>query len=569
MRKALLRTGTAIGAALLLTACSPGGFNSVELSNDPSAGDVPEITFETPVEVEENQTKVLREGDGAEIQDGSVLLAQAVIYRGSDGEEVGESYSSGAGQILKVDSDLKERLPELYDALTQMKVGGILAYSSPATAGQSGQEGDNSTSVEVYEIVQEIPTQIEGEMSDSPDGLPEVTENDDRVPEFGEIDGDAPDEMVSDYLIEGDGDAVEAGQTAVVNYVGARWEDGETFDSSWEAGAPAALPLDNAIAGWSEGLEGKKVGSRVILSVPADKAYGTTEELGEDSGYPTGDLLFVVDILAAVDTPEPEPLPDPTASVVNEGDGDQIDEGDTLLVTRATVTNGEPGDATPSVMSLDETLKDEDPFTYDQLKDAKVGTSVDITTSSRAGAGQISESTTRYTVREIIPTEVDGLMEPTPEGLPMVTQTDGGDPEIAQPERDAPDDLVSEYLIEGDGPEVEDGQTVAVNYVGVRWEDGEVFDSSYERGTPTAFPLDGVIDGWSEGLKGKNVGSRVIISIPADKAYGTQEEIEESGNTTAPAGDLLFVVDILGATDTPAAASASPSPAAASPSPSE
>lgn len=560
MRKAWLTTGTAIGAALLLTACSSGGFNSVELTNDPSGGQVPEVTFETPVEVEENQTKVLREGDGAQIEDGSVLLAQAVIYRGSDGEEVGESYSSGAGQILKVDSGLKERLPELYDTLTDMKVGGILAYSSPSTAGNSGQEGDNSTSVEVYEIVQEIPTEIQGEMSDSPEGLPSVTQNDDGVPEFGEISGDAPEGMVSEYLIEGDGAEVQEGQTAVVNYVGARWENGETFDSSWKTGTPAVLPLDNAIAGWSEGLVGKKVGSRVILSIPADKAYGTTEELGEDSDYPTGDLLFVVDILAAVDTPEPEPLPEPTASVVNEGDGEEVSEGDTLLMTSAAVTNGEPGQATPTVMTLDEAMKEEDSFTYDQLKDARVGTTVDITRSTDAGAGQVTETTTRYTVREIVPSEIDGLMSPTPEGLPMVTQTEGGAPEISTPEGDAPNDVVSEYLIEGDGPEVQEGQTVAVNYVGVRWEDGEVFDSSYERGAPIAFPLDGVIEGWSDGLVGKKVGSRVIISIPADKAYGTQEEVEGSQNPSAPSGDLIFVVDILGATDTPAAASASPTP---------
>ena len=53
-----------------------------------------------------------------------------------------------------------------------------------------------------------------------------------------------------------------------------------------------------------EGLEGKKEGSRVILSVPVGQAYGTEKDLGEDSDYPAGSLLFVVDIQAAVDTPE-------------------------------------------------------------------------------------------------------------------------------------------------------------------------------------------------------------------------------------------------------------------------
>lgn len=560
MRKALLRTGTAIGAAVLLTACSSGGFNSVELNNDPADGEVPEITFETPVEVEENETKVLRDGDGADIEDGSTLLVQAALYGGADGQEMGESYSSGAGQVLKVDDDLKERLPELHDALTGMKIGGIVAYSSPNTAGQSGQEGDNSTAVEVYEVVEEIPSGIDGEMQDSPEGLPEVTENDEGAPQIAKPEGDAPEDLVSDYLIEGDGEEVQEGQTVVVDYVGARWEDGEVFDSSWETGTPAALSLENAINGWTEGLEGKKVGSRVMMSIPADQAYGTEEDLGEDSGYPTGDLVFVVDLLAAVDTPEPEPLPEPTSSIVNEGDGDEVDEGDTLLTTTATVTSGEVGQQTPMVMTLNDAMREEDSFTYDRLADARVGTSVDITRTTDSGAGQTAETTTRYTVREIIPREIEGEMQPASDGMPAVTEAEDGTPQIAQPEGDAPDDVVSDYLIEGDGDEVQEGQTVAVNYVGVRREDGEVFDSSYERGEPTAFPLDQVIDGWSDGLVGKKAGSRVMISVPADKAYGTQEEIDESGNSGAPAGDLIFVVDILGATDTPEAPSAEPSP---------
>ncbi|ROZ63733.1 hypothetical protein EDL96_05100 [Kocuria soli] len=563
MRKALLRTGTAIGAAVLLTACTSGGFNSVELSNDPADGEVPEVTFDTPVEVDENQTKVLREGDGEEIEDGSTLLVQAALYRGSDGEELGESYSSGAGQVLKVNSEMKDQLPELYEALTGgMKVGGILAYSSPSTAGNSGQEGDESTSVEVYEIVEKIPSEIDGEMKDSPEGLPEVTENDEGVPEIGDMDEEAPKDLVAENLIDGDGAEVKEGQTVVVDYVGARWEDGKPFESTWDSGTPAALPLDTSIEGWSEGLVGKKVGSRVILSVPADKAYGTEEELGADSGYPTGDLLFVVDILAAEDTPEPEPLPDPTSSTVNEGDGQEVNDGDTLLMTSAPVQDGEAADATPSVVTLDDSMREEDSFLYDQLSKARVGTTVDVTTTSDAGAGQTTESTTRYSVREVIPSEIEGEMQPTPEGLPAVTETEDGTPEIAKPEGDAPKDVTSEYLIEGDGAEVKEGQTVAVNYVGARWEDGEVFDSSYERGQPTAFPLDGVIEGWSEGLVGKKAGSRVIISVSSDKAYGSKEEIEESGNTGAPEGDLVFVVDILGASDTPAAADASPSASA-------
>lgn len=552
VRKPLLVTGTAMSAALLLVGCSGGGgLRSVEITDeDRDPGQSPSVDFETPVKVEGNETKVLEEGDGADVDPGDTLMVQMSIYSGSDKSPLGESYSQGAGQVLSFDDDLKERVPELYEAMDGMKVGGVVAYSSDATAGQSGQEDDDSTAVEVYEIIDEIPSGVEGEMKDSPEGLPAVTENDEGVPEIAKPEGDAPDEVRSEYLIEGDGEEVAEGDTVVADYVGVRWEDGEAFDSSYENGSPAALPLDTMIPGWAEGLEGKKAGSRVIMSVPAEKAYGTAEELGEDSGYPTGDLVFVVDILSTYDTPEPEPLPEPTASVVNEGDGDEVEDGDTLLVRTAPVSDGEPQQEQDQVMRVDDDLAEKDQFVHDQLADARVGTSVDITSSTDDGTGQVQETTVRYTVQEILPGSPEGEMAPSPEGLPQVFEGEDGTPLFQTPQGEAPDEVVAQPLIEGDGDEVQAGDTVAVDYVGVRWEDGEVFDSSYERGVPTAFPLDAVIPGWSEGLEGQKVGSRVLISVPADKAYGTQEEVDAEGSGS-PAGALLFVVDILGATDAP------------------
>ena len=552
MRKPLLVTGTAMSAALLLVGCSGGGgLRSVEISDDErTAGEAPSIDFETPIKVEGNETQVLEEGDGEEIDPGDTLMVQMSIYGGGDKSELGESYSQRAGQVLSFDDDLKERVPELYEAMEGMKVGGVVAYSSDATAGQSGTEGDDSTAVEVYEIVDEIPSGIDGEMKDSPDGLPTVTEDDNGDPAIAAPEGEAPEEVTSEYLIEGDGEEVGEGDTVVADYVGVRWDDGEVFDSSYESGSPAALPLETMIPGWAEALEGKKTGSRVIMSIPAEKAYGTAEELGEDSEYPAGDLVFVVDLLASYDTPEPEPLPDPTADVVNEGDGEEVEDGDTLLVRTGTVADGEPQQQQDQVMRVDEDLAESDQFVHDQLAQARVGTSVDITSSTDDGTGQVQETTVRYTVQEILPETPDGEMAASTDGLPQVTEGEDGTPQIETPSGDAPDEVVTQTLIAGDGAEVQADDTVAVDYVGVRWEDGEVFDSSYERGVPTAFPLSAVISGWSEGLEGQKVGSRVLLSIPADKAYGTQEEVDAEGSGS-PAGDLLFVVDILGAAESP------------------
>ncbi|KUP97236.1 FKBP-type peptidyl-prolyl cis-trans isomerase [Thermobifida cellulosilytica] len=148
------------------------------------------------------------------------------------------------------------------------------------------------------------------------------------------------------------------------------------------------------------------------------------------------------------------------------------------------------------------------------------------------------------------------------DGLPTVTDNGRAIPDITIPENtEAPKDLKAVTLIEGDGPEVTEGQQIVVQYTGVRWDDGKVFDSTWNTGLPERAaaenedtdgdPLSfqigvgGVIEGWDEGLVGQRVGSRVLLVIPEDKAYG--KEAEERGQ---PAGTLVFVVDLLGAYNT-------------------
>lgn len=278
--------------------------DSVELAQDPSEGTAPSVTFETPLQVSEADTKVLREGDGEDLNEGDNILLQAALFKGSDGSSLGDTYSQGAGQVLKLDDQLKEAIPEMHDALVEAKEGAIIAYSSPDT---SGAAGDESTSVEVYQVAKKILAPLNEEMKDTSEKMPIVTQDDQGTPTIEKPSGDEPKDLHTEVLIEGDGQEVSETDTVVANYVGVRWEDGEVFDSSYDKNAPASFPLDNVIEGWKEGLKGQKVGSRVLLAVPTDQAYGTEKQLGEDSQYPAGSLVFVVDILGAVPTPEPAP----------------------------------------------------------------------------------------------------------------------------------------------------------------------------------------------------------------------------------------------------------------------
>ncbi len=134
-------------------------------------------------------------------------------------------------------------------------------------------------------------------------------------------------------------------------------------------------------------------------------------------------------------------------------------------------------------------------------------------------------------------------------GFPTVALADSGEPTITLPGGDAPTDVAIETLKRGDGATVADGDTVLVQYTGVKWSDGSVFDSSWTRGAPASFATNQVVPGFSQALVGQTVGSQVLVVIPPAFGYG-----EASADNSAPlAGEtLVFVIDIL-ATQAPSA----------------
>ena len=67
------------------------------------------------------------------------------------------------------------------------------------------------------------------------------------------------------------------------------------------------------------------------------------------------------------------------------------------------------------------------------------------------------------------------------------------------------------------------GATVEVHYVGVEYDTGDEFDSSWNRGESISFPLRGLIQGWQDGIPGMRVGGRRQLTIPPEQAYGPAE----------------------------------------------
>ena len=95
------------------------------------------------------------------------------------------------------------------------------------------------------------------------------------------------------------------------------------------------------------------------------------------------------------------------------------------------------------------------------------------------------------------------------------------------------------------GPSPDANDEVTVHYEGTLL-DGTVFDSSYERGEPITFPLNGVIKGWSEGVQLMNVGDKYKFYIPGDLAYD-----QSPRSPGGPGSTLIFTVELLGVDEVP------------------
>jgi peptidylprolyl isomerase len=123
----------------------------------------------------------------------------------------------------------------------------------------------------------------------------------------------------------------------------------------------------------------------------------------------------------------------------------------------------------------------------------------------------------------------------------VMSGTDATKPEVDFPGGPPPTELVIADLTVGDGAEAKPGETVRVHYLGVDYESGGEFDSSWNRGESIEFPLRGLIKGWQDGIPGMKVGGRRQLTIPPELAYGPA-----GGGHRLSGRTLIFIIDLLG-----------------------
>lgn len=352
MHTSRLRTSTVLlsVSALALTAC--GGVEGTGLGDSDSLSVVEltvreeegqrgaEVLINGEIDAAENSSRVLSAGDGEEVDTSSIIEYNLAAVDPESGDIQTDSFGQPLPSMMWLPQlEASENAADdfVYDAFTMdgVTVGSELAIFMAASA-----ETGNRDQLFAVRLEDQYPNHASGEVQEQSGDLPQIDNEIGQAPELVDHDteAEAPEELTSEVLIAGDGEQLADDDYVFVQYRGWRWEDGEEFDGSWiteeEAAAaeeaqdsdgeeavepsPTTPQLGDAgdpgqpfpfsltggvIEGWIEGVKGHRVGDRVLLVIPADQAYGEAE--GEDGmtadGRPGGTLIFVVDIIKAID----------------------------------------------------------------------------------------------------------------------------------------------------------------------------------------------------------------------------------------------------------------------------
>lgn len=273
-----------------------------------------------------------------------------------------------------------------------------------------------------------------------------------------------------------------------------------------------------------------------------------------DSVKVTGDFLKT----PTVTVPSPLKTSDVERTVLIKGTGAEAKTGSSVDIALAAY-NGTTGKALTTAVGFDgqatQTITVDDktfvPGLVRAVECLPVGSRVVLTAPAKTAFGtadisqlKLSDTDTVVFVADIAgiaPTRADGkTVAPTP-GFPTVTlDAKTGEPSITIPKADPPTETEIAVLKQGDGDTVQSGDTVTVQYKGVLWRNGQMFDSSWSRNEVATFQTTRVVKGFQKALEGQKVGSQVIAVIPPADGYGDQGSGDVKATDT-----MVFVIDIL------------------------
>jgi len=323
LRRLRRPAAAAIGAALLFPALAACGDSSGKDSGSDakaSASATPELkavtfsgdvgkelksTWHTTVDSPESSTvTTLVKGSGPTIADGDTVSAYLYLGDGTTKKDAYSDYTNGSPESIPNTDKLSDLFTKiLADATYGSRVAAVTSATQlfgPSGNSQLGIDAKDSLVV-VADLVEQAavsPTPTDDQAHDaSPSTQPKVVEQKGKPTglDFKGIAEPALDTPVQRVVLKkGTGPAVKASDTVTVNYLGETYQAKSPFDESFSK-TPLTSSLSGLIQGWSIGLTGVNVGSRVLLQIPPSYGYGAE---GSGSTIPgNATLWFVIDVL--------------------------------------------------------------------------------------------------------------------------------------------------------------------------------------------------------------------------------------------------------------------------------
>ncbi|WP_018656432.1 FKBP-type peptidyl-prolyl cis-trans isomerase [Actinomadura flavalba] len=311
--RAGVRPGSAGALALVLAAglvaggCSSGGDVQVEVKGD--RGAAPKVTFPKDTEPEDGfAVKTLEKGEGRKVAKGDLVVANYVGYRwnGSGHRLLASSFDARVPERFQ----LGKVVPGLDRALEGVAAGSRVVARVPPKDGYGAkgfpelQVNGGDTLVYVLDVLGSYAraSGVKGPVRAAGDArLPVVGEPVAGRPVPVTMPRSAPPKgLTVRPLVQGSGAPLKKGQLAVLQYQLMNWRDGKVLGSSWADGElhTAVIGGEELVQGLDRGLQGQKVGSRVLVVVPPALGKAPWREQ-RFKLRKTDTLVFVVDVLGA------------------------------------------------------------------------------------------------------------------------------------------------------------------------------------------------------------------------------------------------------------------------------
>ncbi|HWJ63820.1 MAG TPA: FKBP-type peptidyl-prolyl cis-trans isomerase [Acidimicrobiales bacterium] len=328
-RRALV-AGT-VALSLLLAACGSSDQLGGKVAKDGVGCTVSEVDRsaegpEVPTDVKVGKaTKTTTDEkagkDACEAGTDQYLTVDLVGATAADGKVFNDTFGQDRPLTMKLGQ--QQLITGLETGLTGMKVGERRTIVVPAAEayGKDGSPdqgiGPDQDLVFVVDLVSVTDSPVYcNEAAAIPQGSREGKPTSVAMPV------EAPEEVKTTVLIEGDGPAATKKSYLTVDYVGVSCGTGQQFDSSWDREDPITIAMADAtptetafsvIPGWTEGLDGQKQGSIVQIDIPFEDGYGAA---GSPPSIGTSDpLVFIVKIIEVSDEAPPAPT---TTTVAGE-----------------------------------------------------------------------------------------------------------------------------------------------------------------------------------------------------------------------------------------------------------